>query len=66
MRIVVNGTDRELQDAESVSDLLESIGLGSKACAVEVNRRLVRKADHPDHRLADGDIVEVVTLVGGG
>jgi sulfur carrier protein len=34
--------------------------------AVEVNRRLVRRAEHASTRLAEGDRVEVVTLVGGG
>jgi len=34
--------------------------------AVEVNRTLVRRADHAACALQPGDHVEVVTLVGGG
>jgi len=34
--------------------------------AVEVNRRLVRREAYPVTALADGDQVEIVTLVGGG
>jgi thiazole synthase len=33
---------------------------------VEVNRSLVTRARHPETRLAKGDVLEVVTLVGGG
>ena len=34
--------------------------------AVEVNRRVVRRADHGGTVLESGDVVELVTLVGGG
>lgn len=34
--------------------------------AVEINRRLVRRADYEKTALNDGDIVEIVTLAGGG
>jgi thiamine biosynthesis protein ThiS len=50
----------------TVADLVRSIGLDGAPCAVEVNARLVRRADRASVPLADGDRVEVVTLVGGG
>ncbi|MBI5761957.1 MAG: sulfur carrier protein ThiS [Planctomycetes bacterium] len=34
--------------------------------AVEVNKQLVRRASYDAAPLADGDTVEIVTLVGGG
>ena len=34
--------------------------------AVELNRAIVRRLDHPTTQLTDGDTIEVVTLVGGG
>jgi thiamine biosynthesis protein ThiS len=34
--------------------------------AVEVNRQLVRRIAHEAHVLHEGDVIEVVTLVGGG
>jgi sulfur carrier protein len=66
MVIVVNGERRELPDGETVTALLGRLGLDRAPCAVEVNRRVVPKAQQPDRHLADGDAVEVVTLVGGG
>ena len=37
-----------------------------RAVAVEVNKKIVPRKTHDQARLTDGDVVEVVTLVGGG
>lgn len=66
MRITVNGASEELPDSATVSDLLRCLNLAGSPCAVEVNKKLVPRRDHEGARLAPGDQVEVVTLVGGG
>ena len=66
MRIQLNGQPRDLEQPKTVEDLVREIGLEASPCAVEVNARLVRRADRASVSLADGDRVEVVTLVGGG
>lgn len=66
MRLTVNDEPRELPDGASVADLVTTLGLSGARVAVEVNRILVRRAEHAVHRLGEGDRVEVVTLVGGG
>lgn len=66
MRCVVNGEAQELPDAASVAELLRLRGLEKSACAVEVNASLVPKREHAGLALAEGDRVEIVTLVGGG
>ena len=66
MKVVVNGEAREVAAGCSVVALLAELGLKQAACAVEVNKRLVPKADHGERGLREGDRVEVVTLVGGG
>jgi sulfur carrier protein len=66
VQIELNGQPKELTGATTVAALLASLGLDKAPCAVEVNARLVRKSEHAAHPLADGDRVEVVTLVGGG
>lgn len=66
MTVVVNDEERALPEGASVADLVRVLGLEQAACAVEVNRRLVPKAEHLRSGLKDGDRVEVVTLVGGG
>ncbi len=66
MQITVNGQSHDAPDGLTVADLLEKQGLSGQPCAVEVNRKLVPKRQHADHALAEGDTVELVTLVGGG
>lgn len=66
MRVIVNDQATELPDAATVADLLVQLSLPGTRVAVEVNRQLVRRVQHGDTRLNAGDIVEVVTLVGGG
>jgi thiamine biosynthesis protein ThiS len=66
MRLTVNDTATELKDGATIVDLLVQLALPGTRVAVEVNRRLVRRADHAATTLHDGDVVEVVTLVGGG
>lgn len=66
MRIELNGESREVPPGTTVAALIEELGLQNQACAVEVNRALVRRALHADRALAEGDRVEIVTLVGGG
>ena len=64
--ISVNGKPVALEDASSVTALLQRLDLAGAPCAVEVNRRLVPRADHASFGLSEGDEVEIVTLVGGG
>lgn len=66
MRITINGESIGLEDRYTVWDLIERYHLADRPCAVEINRQLVPKAHHREHRLTEGDEVEIVTLVGGG
>src|SRR5262245_1634754 len=65
-RITVNAEPRTLPDPLSVADLIRALGKDPAKLAVEVNRDVVPRAEHAARRLADGDAVEIVTLVGGG
>lgn len=66
MTIILNGEPKTIPDAATITTLLRDLKLDRAACAVEVNKTLVPKARHTDRILAEGDTVEVVTLVGGG
>jgi thiamine biosynthesis protein ThiS len=66
VRVVVNGEERSVEPGTTVAALVEQLGLRRDAVAVEVNRELVRRDDHGDRVLGEGDVVELVTLVGGG
>jgi sulfur carrier protein len=64
--LTVNGNPRELADGATVAELLAALNLAERLVAVEVNLEVVPRARHGEHRLAEGDRVEIVTLVGGG
>jgi thiazole synthase len=69
MRIVVNGSDRDLPDrqpAPTVADLVREVGLAGRRIAVEMNGEVVPRAEHGSRRLSEGDRVEIVAFVGGG
>ena len=66
MQIIINGQSRQVAEAITVAQLVEELGLGGKHVAVEVNLELVPRQRHAEHRLAEGDRLEIVTLVGGG
>jgi sulfur carrier protein len=66
MQIEINGEVRQVADALTVSALLQMLGVGDGPVAVERNREIVPRAEHPSTQLADGDKLEVVHFVGGG
>jgi thiamine biosynthesis protein ThiS len=65
VRITVNGEARET-DAPSVEALLSALSLPKERVAVERNGTLVPRARRADTAVVDGDVFEIVTLVGGG
>ena len=66
MQLIVNGQNRRIAENATVAELLDELKLGGKPVAVEVNLELVPRQRHAEHRLAEGDRLEIVTLVGGG
>lgn len=64
--LVINGQPRQVPEGSTVAQLIAELGLSGKPVAVERNREVVPRAQHPTTVLADGDRLEVVTFVGGG
>ncbi|MCA9269246.1 MAG: sulfur carrier protein ThiS [Planctomycetales bacterium] len=65
-QIICNGEPRRVEIGATVADLLGELGLEARHVAVEVNLEVVPRAQHAARVLADGDRLEVVSLVGGG
>ena len=64
--VLINGEPRQVAEGTSIATMLADMGLAAKHVAVEVNLELVPCAEHAAQSLAEGDRVEIVTLVGGG
>jgi len=66
VRIRVNGEEVLLPTGSSVVELLARLEVSLPRVAVERNREILPKKDYPATVLRDGDVFEVVELVGGG
>ncbi|QDV23743.1 sulfur carrier protein ThiS [Aureliella helgolandensis] len=64
--IQLNGQAMDVPDGTSIVQLLELAKIRSQLVAVEVNLEIVPRESHAQHVLAAGDVIEAVTLVGGG
>ncbi|MBN1436703.1 MAG: sulfur carrier protein ThiS [Sedimentisphaerales bacterium] len=65
MIVKVNDRDHQLPDKATVRQLLDELKVVGPL-AVELNRKVCPKKDHETTILSDGDIIEIVTIVGGG
>jgi sulfur carrier protein len=66
MQVTINGTVRILDEGLTIAQLLVQLGKNPKFLAVERNYQLVPRTKHVESPLAEGDVLEIVTLVGGG
>lgn len=64
--VLFNGQAMEVPHGCSIARLLELVSMRSQLVAVEVNLDIVPRTEHEQHQLRAGDVVEAVTLVGGG
>jgi len=66
LSILVNGEHQMVEPDLTVAELLTSLKMNPRFLAVELNRRVVPRAEHNQTRIAANDQIEIVTLVGGG
>lgn len=63
--IRINGKDEAIAEI-CLQTYLETHGYDARQIAVECNEEMVPKAEFSEFRLRDGDVVEIVSFVGGG
>jgi sulfur carrier protein len=64
--LTVNGEPKNVPEGLTLAQLVRELGLEKNPIAVELNRQVVPRDRHGETRLAPGDRLEIVTLVGGG
>jgi sulfur carrier protein len=62
----VNGRRVELKGPTPLLAYLEKLGVSARAVAVELNGVIIERTAYEDAKLDDGDVVEIVRMVGGG
>jgi len=65
MNLTINGESRTAS-AETLSALVEELGMRPDRVAVELNRHIVPRDRWAETRLNEGDQLEIVHFVGGG
>ena len=68
MKVVINGTVRDLADATTVAEVVESTveGRSPRGTAVAVNGEVVVRNEWGATSLTEGDRIEVLNAIGGG
>ena len=66
MKVIVNGTPRDLDAGVSVADVVATMSRTDTGVAVAVNDEVLTRASWQQVVLADGDRVEILTAVQGG
>jgi thiamine biosynthesis protein ThiS len=66
LEIIVNGAARRLAPGQTLAGLLADLQLEPSRVAVEMDRRIVKRAEWDTLQLAPGSRIEIVQFVGGG
>jgi sulfur carrier protein len=62
----VNGKVVELERETPLVDYIEMLGVNPRAIAVEHNGSILERSVYEAATLRDGDVLEIVRMVGGG
>ena len=65
-RVSVNGVLRDINDGASVRELLSVLDVVPRLVVVEINKKVVYPEHWNETHVADGDLIEIVSFVGGG
>lgn len=63
--VKVNGEEKDIA-GKTVADFLKETTYDLKFIAVEINEKIVPKAEYDSKVIEDGDKIEIVSFVGGG
>ena len=66
IKVLVNGRPVELDRPTALLDYLEKMGVTPRSVAVEHNGVILERSGYAGATLQDGDVVEIVRMVGGG
>ncbi len=64
--VYVNGDDVQFIEGETLASLVARCGYSGNRIAVEVNRRIIPRAEHGSYVVRRDDRIEIVGLIGGG
>ena len=66
MLIQLNGTQKELTRASTLEGIITTFTKNPEHVIAEVNGHITKKASWAKTQVKDGDVIELVSFVGGG
>lgn len=66
MQLLINGQSTDLPAEFTARQLVERLDLVGKRIALEVNGEILPRSGYAEHRLREGDKIEIVHAIGGG
>ncbi len=66
MQITLNGKNRDTAPDLTLLGLLEQLGINPGSVVVEKNLRIVTYSELQKESLEEGDMIEIIRMVGGG
>lgn len=64
--VTVNGQPMDIEGPLSVDAFLELRGINAQAIALAVNGEVLPRSEYAARLIQEGDILEIVRMVGGG
>lgn len=66
MRLIINGQERDVENAQTLADVVTSFGLNERIIVIEHNLNIIPREMYGETAVAEGDKIEIVHFVGGG
>jgi thiamine biosynthesis protein ThiS len=66
LTVIINGNQIVIPEGSGIGELIKSLDMNPERVAVEVNKRIIRRANWDSTTISEGDKVEIVHFVGGG
>ena len=66
IEIQLNGQIHKFETSLSIEQLLNKLSINKKKVAVDLNKSVVPKQKYSSIKIANQDVVEIVTFIGGG
>lgn len=66
IQVSINGEKYQFLSPLKLTDLLENLDFSDKKIAIEINQALYPKNQFDKLSINNGDVIEIITAVGGG
>jgi sulfur carrier protein len=66
MKIILNGKEHKFEGEITILELIQNLKQDQKGIVVQINENIIPKNSYDNHRLKNGDQVELIRFMAGG